>query len=343
MMKNRKSASPVLPVTVATDGSGDSAGASPISGSHNNTIATSKRSKRSLLSSPPTTLGGEMLGLVKFLTALAACGFGAVLVLRSATTVATSRHLPQLSSSGEDDNIDPDSEFVRKKTVGVSSDQQQQLLLPEEAESRSLQNGGGGPFDEFATLSAQLAAHDLVALYFAASWCPMSTPVTNLLDDLFRETLLHGNQNKNAADNNNKASDFAILYVSSDKDEASFRNYLRPGWEAVPFADDHLDRERARLKKHFRTCAKREMGELELAQRDGQLPTVIVLDGVAARREAGSNRRNNEQQQRVVLTRHGIRDVKDLGAAALDHWRELQRLARALDGKYNYAATADMR
>jgi len=311
MIKNRKSASPVLPVT-ASDGNGEAAAGKTrwSSSSQSRTSAADGR-------------GGEMLSFVKFLTILVACGFFAVFVLRS--TVATARQ-PHLSSGGGafaaagDDTDDPDSEFHKKPVAAEVSPLKDQ---EEEAAARNLQKG---PFDEFTTLSAQLASHDLVLLYFAASWCPMSTPITNLLDDLFRDKLLNNKSND--------SSDFTVLYVSSDKDETSFQNYLKPGWEAVPYND--FD-ERARLKQHFRTCAKREMAELELAQRDGELPTVIVLDGPAAR---SSN--NNHNSQQVILTRHGIKDMKDLGAGALDHWKELQRLARALDRK-QHATIADMR
>ena len=176
---------------------------------------------------------------------------------------------------------------------------------------RLLHHPKPGPLDDFATLSAQLESHDIVAVLFAASWCPMSTPITQLLDHLFREKLLSNNNNHNNNKNNvpNDAAadrrDFAVLYVSSDKDEESFTNYIQPGWQAVPYTSV----ERTRIKQHFRVCARREMEELEIETREGELPTVLILDG--------------HRQQ--VLTRSGIQDMKELGQDALDHWKQLQR------------------
>ena len=201
----------------------------------------------------------------------------------------------------------------------AGADEDRQLLHPHTTHHQEPPR----PLDEFGTLSAQLALHDIVALYFAASWCPMSTPITRLLDELYRDILVgvRNNNNNNAATaDEEQKTDFAVLYVSSDKDEASFSTYIQPGWQVVPFAGD----ERTRLKQQFRVCAKREMEELGLNTRDGELPTVLILDG-------GS---------RQVLTRNGIKDMKELGKDALNHWKELQSQSA---GKLGDGAAMEMR
>lgn len=153
----------------------------------------------------------------------------------------------------------------------------------------------------------------------------MSTPVTNLLDDLFRDLLLRPTTTDSSHDDDERhdhlhhhTAVLSIVYVSSDETAASFDAYVKPGWRTVPFA--HTD-ERAALKRHFRTCAKREMADLHmLATRDYEIPHLVVLSAA--------------DDTQHVLTDAGIQDVKELGAAAVNHWMELKRLQAALESKY---------
>lgn len=163
------------------------------------------------------------------------------------------------------------------------------------------------PFDPFPSLQSffQTSDADVVALYFAASWCPMSTPITNLLDELFRDILVSASDKR-----------LAIVYVSSDKDVASFDAYVKPGWKTVPYANTE---ERCAIKRHFRTCAKREMEEVGLTTRDYEIPNLIILAG--------------KSQQ--LITYAGIQDIKELRDAAVDHWVELKRLQTALETKHD--------
>jgi nucleoredoxin len=158
--------------------------------------------------------------------------------------------------------------------------------------------------DEFPSLQVPLDTSDIVALYFAASWCPMSTPTTKLLDKLFRDLLV------DTADE--ERHELTIVYISSDEDVASFRSYVKPGWEAVPFENSN---ERSALKRHFGTCAKREMDEAGLTTetRKFEIPNLIVLSG----------------STRQVLTYSGLEDIKELGDDALAHWMDLNRLDAA--------------
>jgi hypothetical protein len=80
------------------------------------------------------------------------------------------------------------------------------------------------PLSQFPTLNKAFAQAELVGLYFAASWCPMSTGPTNpLLGDIFGDLLV------------SDPSKFALVYVSSDKDQESMEQYMKPNWIAVPF------------------------------------------------------------------------------------------------------------
>jgi len=229
--------------------------------------------------------GRDMLGFFKFLALLLVGGLGVVVVQRSILphhrrhnlTAATQESIQKNGNEKEDAGTN------RK----LENDNNNNNLI------------GGSPLDAFPTLATQLQTNELVALYFAASWCPMSTPVTQLLDDLFRDQLL-------LADGS-----FAILYVSSDKDPASFHDYVQPGWRAVPY--DSGDDERAALKRHFRTCAKREMADLGIEQRDHDIPALMVLAGVGS------------HDPQVVLVKDALPDIRERGAAALDHWKELRR------------------
>jgi nucleoredoxin len=157
---------------------------------------------------------------------------------------------------------------------------------------------------EFPSLQEPLDTSDIVALYFAASWCPMSTPTTKLLDKLFRNLLV------DTADE--ERHELAIVYISSDEDVASFRSYVKPEWKAVSFENAN---ERSALKRHFGTCAKREMdvAGLTTTTRKYEIPNLIVLSG----------------STRQVLTYSGLMDIKELGEDALDHWMDLNRLDAA--------------
>jgi hypothetical protein len=103
-------------------------------------------------------------------------------------------------------------------------------------------------------------------------------------------------------------------YVSSDTHEAAATEYLHPNWMTLPFATS----ERADVKRHVLTYAKREMKELSIKERKHHIPTLIIVDGAS--------------QQ--VLTYHGVKDVNEYGAEAIDHWMELASLSDALDSKY---------
>ncbi|KAL3792746.1 hypothetical protein ACHAWO_002351 [Cyclotella atomus] len=109
---------------------------------------------------------------------------------------------------------------------------------------RQLRDTSSLPLSKYSELSYALEHSDLVALYFAASWCGMSTPISHALDQAF-------------GDNYND-------YITG-------RN-----WIAVPFESD----QRTQLKHHFRTCAMPEVRELGI-DREREIPTIIVIDSAS--------------------------------------------------------------
>ena len=162
------------------------------------------------------------------------------------------------------------------------------------------------PLSQFPTVSDALKHANLVGLYFAASWCPMSTPITNLLGESFAPDLLYtGQESEN--------QQLAIVHVSSDVTESDMQDYLKPGWIAVPFGSAEQDS----LKRHFSVCAKRELEELGM-DRKYEIPTLIILDG----------------ETHGVITTNGAHDLEEEGKQALDHWVELQGVIHGLSSKY---------
>jgi Thioredoxin-like len=178
---------------------------------------------------------------------------------------------------------------------------------------------------QFPSLEYPLQHSTLVGIYFAAAWCPMSTPVTTMLDELFRDVLLKpppidSTENDVSADtfsldqHYSHRKGFSIIYVSSDSDSNEMHSYVKPNWFSVPFNNVE---ERSNIKRFYLTCAKRELTELGF-ERKREIPSLIILSG----------------ESRDVLTYNGIQDLKDHGVQAVDHWLEINRLNLALLDKY---------
>lgn len=129
----------------------------------------------------------------------------------------------------------------------------------------------GKPLEQFTDLSSSLENSDLVALYFAASWCPMSTPISLALDEAF----VNSDDILTPKTNRGERKSLAIVYVSSDESKSEFDEYLSAPnrkWNAIPY--EHTE-QRNQLKKHFATCAHREMEDLEIDRRH-EIPVRIL-------------------------------------------------------------------
>ena len=222
----------------------------------------------------------DVVGLLRYLTILIALGLFVVGVQRIMVHRRSGGHLPLFP-------------HYRPKEDDVG--QQRQLK-------------------EFGSLQYALDNSQLVALYFAASWCPQSTPVSVKLDEVLSDILLPPPPSDPSP--LPQRHGLSLVYISSDRNEVEYNDYLkdRPHWMAIPF--DSV--ESAGIKRHFHTWAKRELAELQM-ERQHEIPTLVVVDG----------------ETHQVLTFSGVKDVMELGATAVDEWFGLARISQALDRKFD--------
>lgn len=268
-MKNRKS----FPLTVLPLSSGKTQSSSSIRGSAGILHPVKKSRKVEVLT---------YIGILSFFLTLA---LGVVFLMNNYAR-------PEAKAQTK---LDPDLKKRQQRETQQQHDQPFRLATDLDEESNS--SPVGDPLQAFPTVSSLLTSFDIVALYFAASWCPMSTPVTHLLDDLFREVVTA----------NVNTGDFAILYVSSDRDEKSFQSYIQQGWKTVPYHSH----ERDELKRYYATAARREMEDLSMQTRKNEIPALLIIS-----------------RSGKLLTQDGVQDIREMGVAALKHWQELQELQR---------------
>lgn len=174
------------------------------------------------------------------------------------------------------------------------------------------------PLQKFPSLQYALEYSDMVGIYFAASWCPDSTPATQTLMKTFGSSsslLLPPQTDDNKEDPPSERYPFSIVYVSSDKSEQDALTYGDlENWIRVPFESS----ERTELKRHFQTCANSEKKKLNVHRKYG-IPTLIVVDS----------------DTESVLTTDGMGDVESLGAdSAIERWEHMQSLVAGLANKY---------
>lgn len=224
-------------------------------------------------------------------------------VLLSLTVIAMLGYFGLMSSQVQSDatgdakglsasKFDPDYAAL-KKTLAANSE------APDKALSR------------FPYLNEISDSSGLVALYFAASWCPESEPITELLADTFTPDML------GQIDNETGNSSFEIVYVSSDDNIDQVERYISPKWKwkIIPYESE--SNERTGLKRYFKTCAAREASALEVDRKNG-IPTLIIIDG----------------KTHAVLTSDGVSDVQSYGKEAFERWRNTMHLLRGLEDKY---------
>jgi Thioredoxin-like len=169
------------------------------------------------------------------------------------------------------------------------------------------------PLSDYPSIQYALDHSDIVLLYFAASWCKMSTPITQLLDEKFGDIFLPP-QGTNPGSINNKRRPISLVYVSSDESEKQMLEYTHKNWIDVPFSSQ----ERTALKKQFKVAAKREMEVLNMETRLYEIPTIIIVSG----------------ESHNVITTHGVDDLKEKGSEALIYWIKLLHTVKALEDKY---------
>jgi hypothetical protein len=160
------------------------------------------------------------------------------------------------------------------------------------------------PFSQFPTLRKALEEADMVGLYFAASWCGMSSKPTKWLGEIFGDLLIR------------EPTKFAIVYVSSDEDESSLKSYVKPHWRVVPFSSQ----ERVALKRYFSVCARRELDVLNMMERKYEIPSLFLFDGLS----------------HTLFSKHGVTDLEEHPSLEVyDLWRQRQEIVRNfLDNNY---------
>jgi hypothetical protein len=168
------------------------------------------------------------------------------------------------------------------------------------------------PLSDYPSIQYALDHSDIVLLYFAASWCRMSTPVTELLDTKFGDILLPP-ESSGVKFPNKQRRPISLVYVSSDESEEQMLKYARKHWITIPFKSA----ERTKLKKKFKVAAKRELEVLDMERRY-ELPTIIIVSG----------------ESHNVVTVHGVDDLHEKGSEALIHWMKLLHTVRSLEDKY---------
>lgn len=106
----------------------------------------------------------------------------------------------------------------------------------------------------------------IVAIYFSGHWCPPCRHFTPVLAEAYGELSPKG---------------FEVVFVSSDRDEESFAEYLdEMPWLAVPFSDVAA---RRRIKELFNV-----RGIPHLVVLDGSTGEVLTAEGVGIVREYGT-------------------------------------------------------
>ncbi|CAI5741685.1 unnamed protein product [Peronospora destructor] len=127
----------------------------------------------------------------------------------------------------------------------------------------------------------------LLALYFAADWCPDCRAFQPVLNR-FYETA---------------CNDLDLVFVGSDasaKDQLVHFNDKQGPWWMVPFAGET----RTQLKRRFGVCAGAEVSELSPITRKGGIPTLVVI------------RQNGE-----VVDFHAADKIERDGIKALAEWQ----------------------
>ena len=168
----------------------------------------------------------------------------------------------------------------------------------------------------FPQLSSILEHSELVGLYFAASWCPMSTPVTSLLSETFKANMLSMNQKGVASsEDSEQMAQFEIVYVSSDEVVEQMEQYIKPefNWRTIPFETD----ERTELKRYFQTCAASEKTALSV-DRQHEIPNLIIIDG----------------RSHAIISTNAIKEVEMFGVEAFVQWQQTMMIIRGMESKH---------
>jgi len=165
----------------------------------------------------------------------------------------------------------------------------------------------------YASLQHALSNAEIILLYFAASWCPMSTPITDQLKQTFPDShdgVLKPVGREFASSSKRKKAEIAIVYVSSDINEIEAQKYGNSNWIRIPFNS----LEGTELKRHFKTCSANEAKPLNVNRRHG-IPNIIVIDS----------------RTHDVISNSGIKDLANFSGGSISHWREMMDSKKGLN------------
>ena len=155
--------------------------------------------------------------------------------------------------------------------------------------------------EQYSSLEYALANTDIILLYFAASWCSMSTPVTRQIGEIFSDSndIL---SDPSKSEKKSSKSKLAIVYVSSDTNEKEALKYGSENWIRVPFESS----DRTQLKRHFHTCAASEAKLLNVHRKHG-IPNAIVIDS----------------KTHDVISDRGMKDLTTHSTKVIEYWSGL--------------------
>jgi nucleoredoxin len=104
----------------------------------------------------------------------------------------------------------------------------------------------------------------ILALYFAAAWCPDCQNSAPFVSEVFKSQ-------------NEDSKLFDLIYVSSDQDAEQMTQNLDDGWGAIPFENEE---ERANIKRYYGACAAKELESLGMKPEDRKsgIPTLILVE-----------------------------------------------------------------
>ena len=129
----------------------------------------------------------------------------------------------------------------------------------------------------------------LVGLLFAASWCDdcwETVPVIEKVAQAFPK-------------------DIRMHYISSDRTAEEMNKYCNDAvFHSIPFENES---ERNALKRHFQTCAKKEMEQVGVLERKHGTPTLIILDAATGK----------------VVTENGVDDCMQKKEKAVEDWKAM--------------------
>lgn len=182
--------------------------------------------------------------------------------------------------------------------------------------------------DQYDSLKYPFENSSLALVYFAASWCGMSAPITEMLSSTVLSQLKNPSYSvlsppsgtKKTHGNDKKTAFLSLTYISSDMNDSDMFTYGissdRDLWHRVPFDSP----ERNSIKQHFQICARIEMSELNIEKRKHDIPALLVFD----------------EESQSLLTSDGVEDLKSYGGleGAIDHWVEFRNLKKGLENKY---------